>query len=57
LYRWNFEKFLIGRDGKIVDRWASTKKPEDLESLILVELKKSLPPAEAKAEAEAETES
>jgi glutathione peroxidase-family protein len=38
--KWNFEKFLIGRDGKVVDRWASTKKPEDLESVILAELKK-----------------
>ncbi|KAF1918472.1 glutathione peroxidase-like protein [Ampelomyces quisqualis] len=28
--KWNFEKFLVGRDGKVVNRWASTKKPEDL---------------------------
>lgn len=38
--KWNFEKFLIGRDGRVVERWASTKKPEDLESVILEELKK-----------------
>jgi glutathione peroxidase-family protein len=40
--KWNFEKFLIGRDGKVVDRWASTKKPEDLEKPILDELKKGV---------------
>jgi glutathione peroxidase len=28
--KWNFEKFLIGRDGKVVQRWASTTKPEGL---------------------------
>lgn len=46
--KWNFEKFLIGRDGKVVERWASTAKPEGLESVILAELKKGAPakPAE-----------
>ncbi len=29
--KWNFEKFLIGRDGKVKNRWASTTKPETLE--------------------------
>jgi glutathione peroxidase-family protein len=38
--KWNFEKFLIGRDGKVVERWASTTKPESLEGSILAELKK-----------------
>lgn len=38
--KWNFEKFLIGRDGKVVERWASTAKPESLEHAILEELKK-----------------
>lgn len=28
--KWNFEKFLIDRKGKVVNRYASTKKPEDL---------------------------
>jgi glutathione peroxidase len=28
--KWNFTKFLIGRDGKVVDRYAPTTKPEDL---------------------------
>lgn len=38
--KWNFEKFLIGKDGKVQQRWASTSKPESLESTILAELKK-----------------
>lgn len=65
--KWNFEKFLIGRDGKVVERWASTKKPEELEGVILAELKKEAPTAaaapaaptkteEAKAEPEAKAE-
>lgn len=38
--KWNFEKFLIGRDGKVKGRWASTTKPETLEKPILDELEK-----------------
>jgi glutathione peroxidase-family protein len=38
--KWNFEKFLIGRDGKVKGRWASTTKPEALEKPILEELGK-----------------
>ncbi|XXG99755.1 Nucleolar protein 16 [Hypoxylon texense] len=38
--KWNFEKFLIGRDGKVKERWASTTKPETLEKPILDELEK-----------------
>ena len=26
---WNFEKFLIGRDGKVLKRYPPTVKPED----------------------------
>jgi glutathione peroxidase len=29
--KWNFTKFLIGRDGNVVDRYASVTKPEKLE--------------------------
>ncbi len=29
--KWNFTKFLVGRDGKVVDRYAPTTKPEALE--------------------------
>jgi glutathione peroxidase len=38
--KWNFEKFLIGKDGKVKGRWASTTKPESLEAPILEELAK-----------------
>ncbi|MCJ1224594.1 hypothetical protein MMC12_001239 [Toensbergia leucococca] len=38
--KWNFEKFLVGKDGDVKGRWASTTKPEALESVILEELKK-----------------
>lgn len=29
--KWNFTKFLIGRDGKVIDRFAPTTKPESIE--------------------------
>lgn len=36
--KWNFTKFLVGRDGKVVDRYAPTTKPEamakDIEALL-----------------------
>jgi len=38
--KWNFEKFLVGRDGKVKGRWASITKPESLEKPILEELGK-----------------
>jgi glutathione peroxidase-family protein len=38
--KWNFEKWLVGKDGKVKGRWASTTKPESLEKPILDELKK-----------------
>jgi peroxiredoxin len=41
--KWNFEKFLIGRDGKVVQRWGSITKPENLESDILREIEKKGP--------------
>jgi glutathione peroxidase len=28
--KWNFTKFLVGRDGAVLDRYASTTKPEDM---------------------------
>ena len=37
--KWNFEKWLVGKDGKVKGRWASTTKPESLEKPILEELK------------------
>lgn len=40
--KWNFEKFLVGRDGKVKGRWASTTKPESLEKNIVEELEKKV---------------
>lgn len=37
--KWNFTKFLIGKDGKLVKRFAPTTKPEDLGSEIEALLK------------------
>lgn len=33
--KWNFTKFLVDRSGKVIDRYASTTKPKDLEKDIL----------------------
>jgi glutathione peroxidase-family protein len=38
--KWNFEKFLVGKDGEVKGRWASTTKPETLKAQILEEIKK-----------------
>ncbi|WP_044639796.1 glutathione peroxidase [Risungbinella massiliensis] len=32
--KWNFTKFLVDRNGKVVDRFAPTTKPQDLEKEI-----------------------
>ena len=37
--KWNFSKFLIGKDGVIIGRYAPTTKPEALEQAIRVALK------------------
>ena len=29
--KWNFSKFLVGRDGQVIDRYAPTAKPESLQ--------------------------
>ncbi len=29
--KWNFTKFLVGRDGQVVERYAPTSKPEQIE--------------------------
>ena len=36
--KWNFEKFLIGPEGGVKGRWASTTKPEALEKIIASEM-------------------
>lgn len=37
--KWNFTKFLVGRDGKVISRYPSTTKPEKLTSDIEKALK------------------
>ena len=32
--KWNFTKFLVDRNGKVIDRFAPVDKPEKLESKI-----------------------
>ncbi|CUS14079.1 unnamed protein product [Tuber aestivum] len=44
LIKWNYEKFLVSREGKVVERYASTTKPESLTSAIEKELNKDTPP-------------
>ncbi|KAF3387567.1 Peroxiredoxin HYR1 [Penicillium rolfsii] len=39
--KWNFEKFLIAADGKVVDRWSSITKPESLKDAIVKEIEKA----------------
>ncbi|MTV82577.1 glutathione peroxidase [Secundilactobacillus folii] len=38
--KWNFTKFLIGRDGQIIDRYAPVFKPEKIEPAIVAALAK-----------------
>lgn len=33
--KWNFTKFLVSRDGKVIDRYAPVTKPESIEDDIL----------------------
>jgi glutathione peroxidase-family protein len=34
LLQWNFEKFLIDQDGKVVNRWASTTTPQAIDASV-----------------------
>jgi glutathione peroxidase len=36
--KWNFTKFLVGRDGAVLQRYAPTDKPESLEEAVLAAL-------------------
>jgi glutathione peroxidase len=38
--KWNFAKFLINKEGKVVKRFAPTTKPSSFDSLVAQELKK-----------------
>ncbi|PVG04218.1 putative GPX2-glutathione peroxidase [Serendipita vermifera] len=33
--KWNFEKFLIDQNGKVVNRWASTTTPSSIDSAVV----------------------
>ncbi len=35
--KWNFEKFLVGRDGRVLDRWRSFTTPENKGMIAAVE--------------------
>jgi glutathione peroxidase len=39
--KWNFEKFLVSADGKVVGRWSSLTKPESLQDPIEKEIAKA----------------
>jgi len=39
MIKWNFEKFLVGKDGLVKGRWASTTSPDGIKSAILEQLK------------------
>jgi peroxiredoxin len=45
MIKWNFEKFLIGADGKVKQRWASTTNPATLKPIIEKELETVEKPA------------
>jgi glutathione peroxidase-family protein len=32
--QWNFEKFLIDKNGKVVNRWASTTTPSGIDATV-----------------------
>ena len=38
--KWNFTKFLINKNGQVVERYAPTTSPEKIEKDILAELEK-----------------
>ncbi|KAF3931921.1 hypothetical protein ABW20_dc0100775 [Dactylellina cionopaga] len=54
LIKWNFEKFLISRDGEVVNRWASTTAPLSLASTIEKELAKPNPFKESEPASQAQ---
>lgn len=36
--KWNFTKFLIGKDGKVIDRFAPTTSPKEIEKTIAAQI-------------------
>ncbi len=43
--KWNFTKFLVARDGRVLHRYAPTDKPESLEGAVTTALAQPAPPA------------
>jgi len=43
--KWNFTKFLVGRDGRVIARYAPSTKPEALEAAIAAALAEPAPAA------------
>ncbi|GEP09307.1 glutathione peroxidase [Methylobacterium gnaphalii] len=41
--KWNFTKFLVGRDGRVIARFAPTTKPADLERAVTEALAEPVP--------------
>ncbi|MCJ2046258.1 glutathione peroxidase [Methylobacterium sp. J-078] len=41
--KWNFTKFLVGRDGRVIARYAPSTKPEALEAVIAAALSEPAP--------------
>jgi glutathione peroxidase len=40
MIKWNFTKFLIGKDGLVIERFAPQTKPQDLVEAIETAMKK-----------------
>lgn len=47
--KWNFTKFLVGRDGRVIARYAPKTKPADLDAAIAKALAEPAPQASAAA--------
>ena len=47
--KWNFTKFLVGRDGRVIARYAPKTKPADLDAAITQALAEPTPQASADA--------
>ena len=41
--KWNFTKFLVGRDGRVIARYAPSTKPEALEAAVAAALAEPAP--------------
>jgi glutathione peroxidase len=46
--KWNFHKYLVGRDGRLVASWGSKVKPDDPQVVAAIEQALKAPPARAR---------